>query len=39
LLRETLAARQYDIIVDMHALMKSVWIVRQARGGVRHGLN
>ncbi|MFC3337544.1 lipopolysaccharide heptosyltransferase I [Paracandidimonas soli] len=37
-LRETLASRQYDVILDMQALMKSVWIVRQAKG-TRHGLN
>lgn len=37
-LRETLAGRRYDIILDMQALLKSVWLVRQARGR-RHGLD
>ncbi|CAM5785495.1 lipopolysaccharide heptosyltransferase I [Castellaniella caeni] len=37
-LRADLAARQYDVILDMQALLKSVWLVRQARG-VRHGLD
>lgn len=37
-LRTTLGERRYDIILDMQALMKSIWLVRQARG-VRHGLD
>lgn len=37
-LRKNLGARQYDIVLDMQALMKSVWLVRQTRG-TRHGLN
>ncbi|HUH87557.1 MAG TPA: lipopolysaccharide heptosyltransferase I [Pusillimonas sp.] len=37
-LRETLRSRQYDVVLDMQALMKSVWVVRQTRG-TRHGLD
>ncbi|MAL02598.1 MAG: lipopolysaccharide heptosyltransferase I [Alcaligenaceae bacterium] len=37
-LRKNLGARQYDIVLDMQALMKSVWLVRQTHG-IRHGLN
>jgi len=37
-LREQLQAKRYDIILDMQALLKSAWLVRQARG-VRHGLD
>jgi heptosyltransferase-1 len=37
-LRKNLGARRYDIVLDMQALMKSVWLVRQARGQ-RHGLD
>jgi len=37
-LRANLRARQYDIVLDMQALMKSVWLVRQTHG-VRHGLD
>ncbi len=37
-LRETLRARRYDVVLDMQALMKSVWVVRQTRG-TRHGLD
>uniref|UniRef100_UPI00333F57D6 lipopolysaccharide heptosyltransferase I n=1 Tax=Castellaniella defragrans TaxID=75697 RepID=UPI00333F57D6 len=37
-LRADLGARRYDVILDMQALMKSVWLVRQAHG-VRHGLD
>jgi len=37
-LRERLRARPYDVVLDMQALLKSVWLVRQARG-VRHGLD
>lgn len=37
-LRERLRAVQYDIVLDMQALLKSAWLVRQARGK-RHGLD
>jgi heptosyltransferase-1 len=37
-LRKNLGARQYDIVLDMQALMKSVWLVRQTHG-LRHGLD
>ncbi len=37
-LRATLGERRYDVVLDMQALMKSIWLVRQARG-VRHGLD
>src|SRR5690606_9090667 len=37
-LRDTLRSRQYDVVLDMQALMKSIWVVRQTRG-TRHGLN
>ncbi|MER1966765.1 lipopolysaccharide heptosyltransferase I [Castellaniella sp. GW247-6E4] len=37
-LRANLGGRRYDVILDMQALMKSVWLVRQAHG-VRHGLD
>lgn len=37
-LRKNLGARQYDVVLDMQALMKSVWLVRQTHG-TRHGLN
>ena len=37
-LRERLRAKKYDIVLDMQALLKSAWLVRQARG-VRHGLD
>lgn len=37
-LKRNLGARQYDIILDMQALMKSIWLVRQTHG-VRHGLD
>ncbi len=37
-LRADLGARSYDVILDMQALLKSIWLVRQARG-VRHGLD
>ncbi|NYT64279.1 lipopolysaccharide heptosyltransferase I [Alcaligenaceae bacterium] len=37
-LRKNLDARQYDIVLDMQALMKSVWLVRQTHGE-RHGLD
>lgn len=37
-LKERLRSKQYDIVLDMQALLKSAWLVRQARG-VRHGLD
>lgn len=37
-LKRNLAARRYDVVLDMQALMKSVWLVRQTHG-VRHGLD
>lgn len=37
-LRKSLDARQYDVVLDMQALMKSVWLVRQTHG-IRHGLD
>ena len=37
-LRRDLSARRYDIVLDMQALMKSVWLVRQTHGE-RHGLD
>lgn len=37
-LRRNLSARRYDIVLDMQALMKSVWLVRQTHGE-RHGLD
>lgn len=37
-LRANLGGRRYDIILDMQALMKSVWLIRQTHG-VRHGLD
>lgn len=37
-LEQDLRARQYDIVLDMQALMKSVWLVRMATG-VKHGLD
>lgn len=33
-----LRARQYDVVLDMQALLKSVWWVRMA-SGVKHGLD
>jgi len=32
-----LRARRYDIVLDMQALLKSVWLTRMA-SGVKHGL-
>ncbi len=32
------AKKRYDVVLDMQALLKSAWLVRQARG-VRHGLD
>lgn len=37
-LRANLRARHYDVVLDMQALMKSIWLVRQTRG-TRHGLD
>jgi len=37
-LRQQLAGQVYDVVLDMQALMKSVWVVRQTRGQ-RHGLD
>ncbi|MDN5843050.1 MAG: lipopolysaccharide heptosyltransferase I [Alcaligenaceae bacterium] len=37
-LRATLDARHYHIVLDMQALMKSIWLVRQTHGE-RHGLD
>ena len=37
-LRRNLGSRRYDIVLDMQALMKSVWLVRQTHGE-RHGLD
>lgn len=37
-LKERLRAKHYDIVLDMQALLKSAWLVRQARG-VKHGLD
>ena len=37
-LEQTLRSREYDVILDMQALLKSVWLVRLPKG-VRHGLD
>jgi heptosyltransferase-1 len=37
-LRERLGSLRYDVVLDMQALLKSVWLVRQTHG-VRHGLD
>lgn len=37
-LHQNLQSRHYDVVLDMQALMKSVWLVRQTHG-VRHGLD
>lgn len=37
-LRRKLGERRYDVVLDMQALMKSVWLVRQTHGQ-RHGLD
>lgn len=37
-LRDNLDGRRYDVVLDMQALMKSIWLVRQAHGR-RHGLD
>lgn len=36
--KKEIGTTEYDIILDMQALMKSVWVVRQAKG-IRHGLD
>lgn len=37
-LRDKLRDKPYDVVLDMQALLKSAWLVRQTRG-VRHGLD
>jgi len=37
-LKARLQGTTYDVVLDMQALMKSVWLVRQTRG-VKHGLD
>ena len=37
-LKKNLGARHYDVVLDMQALMKSIWLVRQTHG-TRHGLD
>ncbi|ANN79911.1 lipopolysaccharide heptosyltransferase I [Bordetella flabilis] len=37
-LREGLRNKRYDVVLDMQALLKSAWLVRQAKG-IRHGLD
>src|SRR3546814_33991 len=37
-LRRNLQSRRYDVVLDMQALMKSIWLVRQTHG-TRHGLD
>lgn len=37
-LKRNLGERQYDIVLDMQGLMKSVWLLRQTHG-LRHGLD
>lgn len=37
-LAQRLRAQPYDVVLDMQGLLKSAWLVRQARG-VRHGLD
>jgi heptosyltransferase-1 len=37
-LRDKLREKPYDVVLDMQALLKSAWLVRQTRG-VRHGLD
>lgn len=37
-LSERLRSATYDVVLDMQALLKSVWLVRQVKG-VRHGLD
>lgn len=38
MLRADLGGRRYDVVLDMQALMKSIWLVRQTQG-TRHGLD
>lgn len=35
---ETIVSRRYDVVLDMQALLKSIWLVRAA-SGVKHGLD
>lgn len=37
-LRDRLRDKRYDVVLDMQALLKSAWLVRQTQG-VRHGLD
>jgi heptosyltransferase-1 len=37
-LRDRLRSLSYDVVLDMQALLKSAWLVRQTQG-VRHGLD
>jgi len=37
-LKERLRSVRYDVVLDMQALLKSAWLVRQTRG-VKHGLD
>lgn len=37
-LHARLCAKQYDVVLDMQALLKSAWLVRQTQG-VKHGLD
>ena len=37
-LKARLRNTEYDVVLDMQALLKSVWLVRQARG-IKHGLD
>lgn len=37
-LKQNLASRNYDVVLDMQGLMKSIWLVRQTNG-TRHGLD
>lgn len=37
-LKERIRQTQYDVVLDMQALLKTVWITRMARG-VKHGLD
>lgn len=36
--KQDISQTQYDVVLDMQALMKSVWVVRQTKGK-RHGLD
>jgi heptosyltransferase-1 len=35
---DTIASKHYDVVLDMQALLKSIWLVRAA-SGVKHGLD